>query len=74
MGLEGRSWGGRGGEGKRREGKRGKGRARGAFRQIRIYDYTPDNTNERMDGWFTFCGILSTKTAAISCLKQFKVY
>jgi len=29
---------------------------------------------QRMDGWLRFNGILSTKVAVISCLKEFKVY
>ena len=40
----------RGGKGKREEGREGrggsgKGRAGGAFWQIKIYDYTPENTD-----------------------------
>ena len=40
-----RAWSGRKGRGgtggKEREGKKGKGRTRGAFRQMKIYDYAP---------------------------------
>jgi len=38
----------------REEGKRGKGRARGAFRQIKIYDYIPGNNDHNSTGnWKT---------------------
>ena len=45
---EGEGWVGRGGCGKGRDGKRGKRKARGAFRQIKIYDYSPRGVKSGM--------------------------
>ena len=40
-------------EGEGKKGKRGKGRATGAFRQIKIYDYTPGRQRRTISSFFS---------------------